>query len=197
MKKIYAFILGGLFLGAVSTNVHAQVNNPSGAGLRVSPDGLGLNGKFFLSPYIAIEAQINGSMGFNNYRPATSDVPAKGSVTGSSWSAVGLVEYNYIFPNVSWRIFTGGGFHFGKWDRYDHASNEMAPKPQGIFGFDAILGVEYLFKSQPLGISAEVKPAINVVPDITFFPANMIGLSFRYYFGHRVLASGTSFIAAP
>jgi len=150
------------------------VDEPTAIGVRVSPDGAGLTVKFFLDPHFVLEGQINGSAGYNE----TND--------GPSFSIVGLAEYNIIFPNPSWRIFLGPGLHVGSWDRYDHHLNDMAEPTQGVFGVDGIVGIEYLFRSIPLGLSLDAKPAINLTVEQAYFPNNVFGFAARYYFGHKV-----------
>lgn len=163
---------------------------PPALGLRLSPDGVGITGKVFIGPYWAVDMQVNGSDGFNwneAGKTVIGDVRAETvDRIGPSWTAGGLLERNIIFNNVSWRVYGGAGFHFGKWDRFNHRYDARKPKSEGIFGFDGVIGGEYLFKRVPLGISAEVKPAINCFNDIVFFPNNLFGLSVRYYFGHLV-----------
>jgi hypothetical protein len=52
-----------------------------------------------------------------------------------------------------------------------------------LFGFDGILGVEYVLSAIPLSISVDAKPAFSFVSGLTQFPNNTYGLSFRFYFG--------------
>jgi hypothetical protein len=147
-----------LLLSMLSVHsVQAQMTSSIAVGLRATPDGGGATGKFFLNDNMAIEAQLNGSV-FN-----------------PSVAAVGLFEYQIILPDPSWRIFFGGGLHFGVWDRYDDGYS------QGIFGIDGIGGVEYVFKNIPLGLSADLKPAMNFVSDPAFFPNNIFGVAARFY----------------
>ena len=192
MKKTYAFIALICVAQLLVNNSYAQVN-PDGIGVRMSPDGAGITGKFYLNTHFAIETQINGSEGFNNAnseRNKNPENPVENTVSGRSWAGVGLLEYHYVFHNVSWRIFAGAGLHIGKWDRFDQQDHPEEEGPQGIFGVDGIIGAEYLFKSLPLGISADVKPAENFTVEHAYFPNNMIGFSIRYYFGHLVPADG-------
>ncbi len=184
------FILSALlFMAAIGYS--QEYGMPPGLGLRLSPDGVGVTGKVFIGPYWAVDLQVNGSDGFN-WSEAEKTVIGDGrsqavDKIGPSWTAGSLLEYNIIFKDVSWRIYGGAGFHFGKWDRFNYRYDERKPKPEGIFGFDGVLGGEYLFKTLPLGISAEVKPGINCFNDnVVFFPNNLFGLSIRYYFGHLV-----------
>ena len=95
----------------------------------------------------------------------------------------GFAAQERKIPDPSWRIFFGGGAHFGVWD-HDYRYNPERSGPdrdEAIFGFDGIGGVEYIFKNIPLGLSADIKPAVNLVSDVDFFPHNMFGFSARYY----------------
>ena len=143
-------------------NVVAQPSRTA-AGFRATPDGFGATGKFFIDRNFAVEAQLNagGIIGLD----------------GESVTAVGLFEYHIPLPNPSWRIFFGGGLHFGSWTGRPYHSNEP------IFGLDGIGGVEYVFSSIPLGLSGDFKPAINFVQEVEFFPHNIVGIAARYYFG--------------
>ena len=71
----------------------------------------------------------------------------------------------------------GGGAHVGAWNEDRDLGN------RGVFGLDGIIGVEYRFKHIPLGLSADFKPAINLVSNVEYYPANDIGLAARFYFG--------------
>lgn len=167
MKKLVLFFT---FLSVcLSTQLFAQSSNVA-LGLRATPDGGGFTGKFFLNKNSAIEAQVNagGIMG----------------LPGESFNMVGLYEYHFILPDPSWRIFFGGGLHAGVWDRgryYSDMRDRWVDGSQAIFGIDGIGGVEYVFKKIPLGLSADIKPAINFVSDVDFFPHNMFGASARFY----------------
>ena len=44
-------------------------------------------------------------------------------------------------------------------------------------------GVEYVFDYVPVGISVDVKPAVNFYNGISAFLNNILGLGVRYYFG--------------
>ncbi|HXS37352.1 MAG TPA: hypothetical protein VN721_11675 [Flavipsychrobacter sp.] len=162
MKKVFSFLFIVLMIFCFSPSVFAQGRGDIALGLRFTPDGGGFTGKFFLDQNFAIEAQLN----------------AGGLFDGTSVSAVGLIEYNIVLPQPEWRIFFGGGIHFGVWDRYDDNSN------QGIFGIDGIGGVSYTFKKVPIELSADFKPAINFVSDVAFFPHNIIGVAGRFYIPH-------------
>jgi len=161
MKKIKQALITALLCISFLPSVFAQGDNPIALGFRATPDGGGFTGKFFLDHNLAFEAQLNGA----------------GLYEGNSVTAVGLMEYHIDLPAPGWRIYFGAGIHFGLWDHYYNYSD------QGIFGIDAIGGVEYLFRHIPLGLSADVKPAVNFAPDVEFFPHNIVGVSARYYFG--------------
>ena len=176
MKRILNLVTITLTMLFGAGNINAQMVSPMALGIRATPDGGGFTGKFFLDHNWAIEAQLNasGGSGYTNY-------------DGPSMAVVGLLEYHIILPDPCWRIFLGPGLHFGSWDRYNDGYSYYDRSyrgVQGIFGFDGILGVEYVFKSIPLGLSADIKPAMNVARDVAFFPNNFFGVSGRYYFGH-------------
>src|SRR5690606_12133115 len=119
-----------------------------GLGLRGSPDGLGFTAKFFVSPHLALEAQANagGIMGLE----------------GESFHMVGLLLYHIPLPDNAWRLYFGGGFHFGVWDRPPHrVGRDWHRDEEAIFGMDGMAGIEYVFRHIPLGLSGDVKPAIN------------------------------------
>ncbi len=168
-------LLAGILINLVAIiPSHAQMSGPVGLGVRATPDGGGFTAKFALDRYMSIEAMVNGSGGgFRND-------------DGPSFTVVGLFEYNIILPDPSWRIFLGPGLHFGAWNRYYNTDRYDNRVNQAIFGLDAIGGVEYIFKHIPLGLSADVKPAINLASDVAFFPNNGFGLSARYYIGHKM-----------
>jgi len=154
-----------LFIIAGIVNANAQATRMA-IGARATPDGLGASFKGFLDRNLAIEAQLN--------------VGGIITLPGESFTAVGLLEYHIPLPDPAFRIYFGGGLHAGTWvNRGGHAD-------EFIFGMDGIGGIEYVFKSIPLGISADLKPAINFVQEAEFFPHNIFGVSARYYFsrGH-------------
>ena len=139
---------------------------PFSIGIRATPDGAGITGKYFFIDRVNVEAMFNGSGGgyFGN---------------GPSVALVGLVEYNFIFNDPAWRIFLGPGAHVGSWKQYpDNNTSRIA-----VFGLDAIAGIEYVFTEVPIGVSADIKPAINFVNGVTEFPSNTFGFAVRFYFG--------------
>ena len=44
-------------------------------------------------------------------------------------------------------------------------------------------GIEYVFDYVPIGLSLDMKPAINISDGAGAFPNNTFGFSARYYFG--------------
>jgi hypothetical protein len=169
MKKVIQ-ILSGLVLMIGLTQQATAQSSRTALGLRMTPDGGGFTGKFFMDRNLAIEAQLNagGILGGE----------------GQSFTAVGLLEYHIPLPDPSWRVFFGGGLHAGVWDhdgRYYDEGRYHDKDDEAIFGIDGIGGVEYVFKKVPIGLSADFKPAINLVSDVDFFPHNMFGLSARFY----------------
>ena len=168
MKKGLLLLSAILFSVCAAFQADAQAGRTA-LGLRMTPDGGGFTGKFFVDRNLAIETQLNAGGVFGG--------------EGESVTAVGLLEYHIPLPDPSWRVFFGGGAHIGSWDRgrryrenrFDDDDNKF------IFGIDGIGGVEYVFKTVPIGLSADFKPAINLVSDVDFFPHNMFGFSARFY----------------
>lgn len=167
MKKAVLF-LSGLVLSLCLSQVAMAQSSRTGLGLRLSPDGAGLTGKFFLDRNFAIEAQLNAGGLFGS--------------SGESLTAVGMLLYHIPLPDPSWRLFFGGGVHAGSWDQgRRYKDGRWRDDAEFIFGLDGIGGVEYVFKKVPIGLSADFKPAINFVSDVDFFPNNIVGLSARFY----------------
>jgi len=168
MKKIIIIVIVS-FMGLLSASNNAKAQgSPVGIGIRVIPfGGAGFTAKFFLDRNLAIETQLDATGGY--YNPAV--------------TFEGLAEYHFYLPDPSLRIFLGGGVHFGSWNRY---GNENVEHTQAIFGIDGVLGMEYVFKTAPIGISVDINPAFNFVTDVTAFPNNFFGISGRYYIGHHV-----------
>lgn len=171
MKKVLLLLSGFLLCMGTSQNVFAQ-KGQAAIGIRLSPDGGGATGKFFLDRNVAFEGQLNAGGIFGG--------------EGESFNAVALLEYHIPLPDPSWRVFFGGGIHAGIWDHgnnYRHDEGRYRDdNSEGIFGLDGIGGVEYVFKTAPIGLSADFKPAINLLSNVDFFPHNIFGLSARYYF---------------
>lgn len=166
VKDLTGIVLLTLLL---STSVYAQKGS-IGLGLRATPDGGGFNFKAFPARHLAIEAQMN-----------TGGVLL---LEGQSFNAVALAEAYIPLPDPSWSIFFGGGMHGGFWDHgawYRESDGAYLTRPEPIFGIDGIAGVEYRFRQIPLGLSADVKPAVNFVTNPQFFAHNMFGFTARYY----------------
>lgn len=153
----------------------ASAQNGSVAlGIRATPDGGGFNAQFYPSRHFTIETQINAGGIMGGYR-------------GESFNAVLLFQGRIYMPDPSWQIYLGGGIHGGVWDhdgrgRYwngDYWVNDR--NTEGIFGLDAIGGVQYKFKRIPLSLSADMKPAINLVEEQRAFWHNFVGLSARFH----------------
>lgn len=167
MKKLTLF-LTSLVMCTLFT---MQANAQTAIGLRATPDGGGFTVKSFITHHLAFEGQLNAGGIL--------------ALEGQSFNAVGLLEYHIILPDPSWRIFFGGGLHTGVWDRgyrYVNDENRYMDDKRGIFGIDAIGGVEYKFKRIPLGLSADIKPAVNFLAEPGFFDHNMFGFAARFYF---------------
>ena len=164
--KVLLSVLVMLFLGVVTVKAQNEEVPPFAIGIRADPDGAGITAKYFFIPEVSAELMVNGSGG--NY-----------AANGPSVVVVGLVEYNFLFNDPAWRVFLGPGAHIGTWKEYIESNNPR----QTVFGLDVIGGIEYVFYEVPIGISIDVKPAMNFISGVTSFPNNAFGLGIRYYFG--------------
>ena len=164
-RIIFAILLITLCI-ASTVNAQNEAAPPFALGLRVNPDGAGITGRYFFTENVALEGIISGSNGFySHYGPST--------------TYAALFEYNFIFDDPAWRVFLGFGAHITSWKEYTDNNNPR----QTYTGADVIAGVEYVFTEVPIGVSVDIKPAINFVNGVTTFPNNTFGLGIRYYFG--------------
>lgn len=86
----------------------------------------------------------------------------------NGFNLVGLYEFNHkIAPDFN--LYYGLGANIGAWSS------------SFVLGVDAIVGVEYLIPSVPLGISLDYKPFMNLI-GYTHFHAADFGLAVRYTF---------------
>jgi hypothetical protein len=169
MKKVLLAITGLLLSFGIAQTANAQAGSTA-LGLRLTPDGGGFTGKHFLDRNLAIEGQLNAGGVFGG--------------EGKSFNAVGLLEYHIPLPDPSWRVFFGGGLHAGVWTHdygYSNREGRYSRDSEPIFGIDGIGGVEYAFKTAPISLSADFKPAINLLSEVDFFPHNMFGVSARFH----------------
>lgn len=167
MKKVLHLFLFVFAIGFINT-AYAQKHKVA-LGLRATPDGGGFTGKFFVSPHLAIETQLNVGGVFYEQ--------------GRSFTAVGLLEYHIPLPAAGWYLFFGGGLHAGVWDRhYDYREGRSDhDDDDAIVGIDGIGGVAYRFRKIPLALTADIKPAINLASDVDFFTHNIFGIAARFY----------------
>jgi hypothetical protein len=158
---ILSFLLCCLLL-----QVRAQ-SGSFGLGLRPSVDGAGISGKYFIDQGFALETQLN--------------IGGLRILEGRSYSTSTLITYNLPLPVRVMRLYFGGGCHFGFW-----GSRLRSGHPdEWIFGLDGIGGLEVFFRQAPVSISGELKPALNYLQEVEFLPHNLLGMTFRYYFGSR------------
>lgn len=164
MKRL--FLLTIVFLLHFGFNAAYAQGSNTGLGLRFSPDGIGFSGKFFLKSNSALEVQLNAG--------------GIWGLEGESFNAVGLYEY-HIPLDHSWRVYLGVGGHIGSWEHSWRDDGRWKYGKEPIFGVDGIAGIEYVFHSAPIGISFDVKPAVNFISDVDYFPHNMLGFGLRFY----------------
>lgn len=149
-----------------TTTAHAQKGSTA-LGLRFSPDGLGFSGKFGLDRNWIFEAQVNAG-GVFGYE-------------GESFNVVGLFEYHIALPEPSFQAYLGAGAHVGAWDHPWRHDGRWRDGAEPIFGIDGIAGIQYKFKTAPISVSFDFKPAVNFVARPDFFPHNMFGFGLRFH----------------
>ena len=88
-----------------------------------------------------------------------------------------LLHFSDIFPiaNLALYLGVGAGFHDYEKDNR-HKDNEDESRLE----VRVPLGLEYMIQKIPLGLFAEIVPAMRVVPDVDF--GIRFGLGVRYYF---------------
>lgn len=137
-----------------------------GIGFRGSIDGAALNVKHFVSPQMALLAQVSAG--------------GRWLYEGQSFVLSSYVLYHLPLPMPQIRLFFGGGGHFGAW-----LSRSRTPADAFIAGIDGMGGVEFISLKNPLSLALDIKPSINFLDRTEYFPHNMAGLSLRYYFAQR------------
>ena len=131
----------------------------TGIGLRLGGISSGISVKHFINSNTALE----GILGFGRH----------------SFSITGLYEKNASFPNaegLSW--FYGGGAHIGFFNndyRYDYFYYKSHKNKVYVFtngssnislGGDFIIGLDYKFINAPVNLSLDVKPFVDILPDV-------------------------------
>lgn len=137
----------------------------TGLGIRSSLDGAGFTAIHFLTNSYAIEGQLN--------------VGGQRALRGQSTYSCLLLEYHLDLPMPYVRIYFGGGLQGGNWV---HRQDEEY-EDEVMLGLCGIGGVEFWLRRVPLSISGDLRPGINYVQEVEFFPHNLVGISLRYYFG--------------
>ena len=164
IKQFLSFVLIGLAL-SLSANAQENVIPPFGLGIRACPDGIGVNARYYFNDKINVEGQINSS----------------GGTRGGSGKSIMygiLLQYNLMIAGPDLRFFMGGGFHAGMWQKDKDRGQYL-----GTNGLDGVAGIEYTFARIPFSISVDVKPSLNYISGVTYFPNNNLGFGIRYVFG--------------
>ncbi len=157
--------ISGIIILLVSVGPGFAQPGRNALGVRMTTDGGGASWKCFVNRQYAIETQVN--LGGIRY------------LDGRSITAAGLIEYHLPLPSPRFRIFFGGGLHFGSWKDRESPENPN----EFILGLDGIGGIEYLFSKGAWSISGDLKPALNYIETVEFFAHGMFGVAARYYFG--------------
>ncbi|RYZ51140.1 MAG: hypothetical protein EOP49_12405 [Sphingobacteriales bacterium] len=163
MKRIFTLLTGFVLL---SFSLKAQQS----LGVRFSPDGIGGIVQAPVKGNLVFEAQLN----------------AGGLLSqGKSFTVVGLLKNIVPLPDPRWRFYFGGGVHAGVIDPGYSFDGEQLILSEGntktMVGLDGIAGIEYRINSTPFSVSADYKPALNILPDIDLHTHNNFGVTVRYY----------------
>lgn len=164
IQKVLAYTLTGLLL-SLSVTAQENVVPPFALGMRACPDGAGVNARYFFNDKINVEGQINASGG------------TRGGSGRSTMYGI-LLQYNMMIAGPDLRFFMGGGFHAGMWQQEKDRSQYL-----GTNGLDGVVGIELTFARIPFSISADLKPSLNYISGVTYFPNNTMGFTIRYVFG--------------
>lgn len=144
-----------LFTIALLTILTGSVNaQPSGFGLGVIlGEPTGLSGKYWMSPWSAIDGALGWSFGKTNWVQLHGD----------------YLLHNYDIVNVS----------KGKLPVYYGLGARLIFSSANRVGIRGVVGLDYLFANDPLDIFLELVPILDLAPDIKFdFNA---GIGIRYY----------------
>lgn len=97
----------------------------------------------------------------------------------------GLYEMSAVIdeatPGLTW--YYGFGAHVGFWSGYyDNAWFDEDGDSYTAIGVDGIIGIEYTFEDVPINISADWKPAINLIGTSSALGIGSGAASIRYTF---------------
>jgi len=124
-----------------------------GLGLIVG-EPTGLSGKYWISPWSAIDGAAAWSLGKNSRFQIHSD----------------FLLHNYETISVI----------KGKLPIYYGLGARLIFAPDNVFGIRGVVGLDYLFAGTPLDIFLEIVPILDLAPKVDFdFNA---GIGIRYYF---------------
>lgn len=151
MKKLIVAL--SLVIGGI-VGLNAQ-NYETGIGLRLGYP-YGINIKHFVSKTTALDATLISS--------------------GEYLGLVALIDWHENFEGYSqWKWYWGPGAHL---------KFNFVPDVNGntvLLGFDGVLGAEYTFKNDPISISFDWVPSLNIVEHFGMDLINA-GISVRYVF---------------
>jgi hypothetical protein len=97
---------------------------------------------------------------------------------GASFIALYQIHNHNVFdvPNLS--FFYGFGGHIG------HYNHQYAPwgftENTSVIGADLVIGIEYTFDEIPVNIGLDIKPALNIIPEVRYWQGG--ALYIRYVF---------------
>ena len=156
MKKIFIAAIFVFMLGSQLAYSQSQETSDytTSAGLRLGYP-FGATVKHFTNESAALE----GILGF----------------WYGGFNITGLYEYHQPLgsePGLQW--FVGGGAEFTSWNHGGYSG--------GVFGLDAIIGLDYKISSAPLNLSVDWKPAYIISGGASGLYAGGGAISVRYTF---------------
>jgi hypothetical protein len=133
----------------------------------------------------AFGVRFGPSKGFS-YKVKSSDISTVETLLHSQYNGYKLTlihSYQKDIKKVEGlAYYMGMGAHLG-FSRNDTRENlfKSDNRTKTNYGFDGIVGIEYIYPNSPIGISIDYKPSFNIkskLPD-----DSKVGLSLRWYFG--------------
>jgi len=132
---------------------------------------------------IGFRGGFSQGLTFKHFLGSNSAVEGILATRWKGFNLTGLYEIHanaFDVEGLNW--YYGGGGHVGMYDGY--LGNKYFNDPTRTYtaiGVDGILGIEYNIGDIPINISADWKPAFNLVGYVGFWGDNG-AISIRYYF---------------
>lgn len=161
MKRAIYYLFALALLTVTGLKAQAQ-DYRTGVGIKFGGYEIGPSVKYFFDQDKAIE----GILGFRN----------KGAVV------TGLYEMHVPIFNVDkLKLFYGGGLHIGGIDKGYYDDGRTYYDNRRIkFGFDGVIGVEYIIPQSPISISVDLDPRLELATGTVFDVAPALGVKYTF-----------------